>query len=491
MGKIVSSFKKRYSAGIAIGIFLCVCVLIASLLPRSISPAHAASTLQNPLGNGQDPSIKYYQGYYYYADVNFSTEVYIYKSAQLGSILQQPRNTIFHDSNEILTEAPDLNLLVDPACSCQHWFVYVSVGHDQIKVLESASDDPLSTYTDRGLLNNVTGYDPNILQLPNGSLYLLFSDYVPLRIIALSDPATTTGDAVTISTPTYSWEMDTNNPYNGTWNEAPAAIVHNGVISVIYSANFYASPNYINGILTATVGSNLLDPTSWSKSPNPAFQRSDANSVYGPGSMCFFASPDGLQEWIAYGAYSTSAGGQNNTPRTVRVQPISWNSDNTPNLGTPVSTDTVLDEPSSIINTSAYYKIVNQNSNKAADVMNLSTSAGTQVIQYDYWGGANQQWQLHDAGNGFFKIVNRNSGLVLDVTNSSTTNSANGIQNADANTTSQLWQLLDAGNGNYKIMNRNSGLLLAVDGASQSDGAFVQQYSDNGTPDHLWQLTQI
>jgi hypothetical protein len=46
------------------------------------------------------------------------------------------------------------------------------------------------------------------------------------------------------------------------------------------------------------------------------------------------------------------------------------------------------------VDTSAWYVLVNRNSGKALDVYNLSTSDGGNVVQYDDWGGANQQWQL-------------------------------------------------------------------------------------------------
>ncbi|WP_239093947.1 family 43 glycosylhydrolase, partial [Micromonospora andamanensis] len=47
-----------------------------------------------------------------------------------------------------------------------------------------------------------------------------------------------------------------------------------------------------------------------------------------------------------------------------------------------------------------YVRLINRNSNKAMEVQNASTADGGNIVQYDDWGGANQQWQLVQVGNG-------------------------------------------------------------------------------------------
>ena len=66
-------------------------------------------------------------------------------------------------------------------------------------------------------------------------------------------------------------------------------------------------------------------------------------------------------------------------------------------------------------NGSVYYRLVNRNSGKVADVNGASTADGAQVIQWTYGGGNNQQWQFVHVGEGFYRLVNRNSNKVLDV----------------------------------------------------------------------------
>ena len=92
-------------------------------------------------------------------------------------------------------------------------------------------------------------------------------------------------------------------------------------------------------------GGDPLDPASWLKDPEPVFQRSDENGVYGPGHNGFFQSPDGTEDWIVYHAVDFPQGACNGL-RTTRVQRINWNEDGTPDFGIPVATDEPIAAPS-------------------------------------------------------------------------------------------------------------------------------------------------
>ncbi|WP_456238817.1 pectate lyase family protein [Saccharobesus litoralis] len=59
------------------------------------------------------------------------------------------------------------------------------------------------------------------------------------------------------------------------------------------------------------------------------------------------------------------------------------------------------------------------------DVDSLSTSAGANIMLWDYWGGANQQFRFQSAGSGKWRIINRNSELCLDVAGNSANAGAN------------------------------------------------------------------
>jgi len=139
---------------------------------------------------------------------------------------------------------------------------------------------------------------------------------------------------------------------------------------------------------------------------------------------------------------------------------------------------------------SAYYRLVNRNSGKVADVNGGSTADGAQVIQWQYNGGTNQQWQLVHIGEGFYRVVNRNSGKNLDVNGASTTAGANIIQwpaNAGKN---QQWEIVPTGSGYYRLVNRNSIQVMDVNGASSSNGASVIQWHWGGGANQQWQPVQ-
>ena len=45
-----------------------------------------------------------------------------------------------------------------------------------------------------------------------------------------------------------------------------------------------------------------------------------------------------------------------------------------------------------------YVRLINRNSNKALEVQGASTADGGNIVQYDDWGGTNQQWQFVRVG---------------------------------------------------------------------------------------------
>ncbi|WP_149830801.1 family 43 glycosylhydrolase, partial [Streptomyces tailanensis] len=118
----------------------------------------------------------------------------------------------------------------------------------------------------------------------------------------------------------------------------------NGRTFIIYSASHCSTPDYKLGMLTYN-GGDPLNSSSWTKSPNPVFQRSNAAGVYGPGHNGFFKSPDGTEDWMVYHANSSASGGCDMN-RSTRAQKFTWNADGTPNFGTPVGLGVTLPAPS-------------------------------------------------------------------------------------------------------------------------------------------------
>lgn len=153
--------------------------------------------------------------------------------------------------------------------------------------------------------------------------------------------------------------------------------------------------------------------------------------------------------------------------------------------------NTSISFPLGNFNSSAWYSVRCRQSNKSLDVNGSSTANGGAIIQWDYWGGNNQQWKITNLGNGYFSIINRNSNKALDVNGSSTTSGANVVQWDYWGGNNQQWKIVDMGFGYFEIINRNSGMSLDVNGGSAANGASVIQWPYNGGRNQQWQIVQL
>jgi hypothetical protein len=204
----------------------------------------------------------------------------------------------------------------------------------------------MGPYTYKGRLvdtqNDTWAIDGSVMQL-DGELYFLFSswvqEYQELFIAPMSNPWTLSAPRSFLTRSEYDWEKV------GLYvTEGPVALQRDGKTFIIYSASFCNTPDYQLGMLTYK-GGDPLSADSWVKNPEPVFERSDENHVFGPGHNGFFKSPDGTEDWIIYHANDSVTGGCNSY-RTTRAQKITWNEDGTPNFGIPVSTDEAVTLPS-------------------------------------------------------------------------------------------------------------------------------------------------
>lgn len=455
----------------------------------------ATTTFTNPLNSsGADPYMTYYNGNYYLMTTPYSGPLTMRKAptiAALKSAAPVPVFSAHAAGRDRQVWAPEMHLLDGP--NGKRWYIYYSAGGGDIEdqrvhVVESAGIDPLGPYTYKGMIfgaNDWWGIDGSVVTI-NGRLYFTWSG-VPtpqwagsnpsIYIVALSNPWTVTGPRTQISTPTYAWETQRT-----PMNEGPVALQHNGKTFISYSASACQGPDYKLGLLTLT-GSDPLSASSWTKGSEPAFQRSDANGVYGPGHNGFFKSPDGTEDWIVYHANSSSTQGCGAT-RTTRIQKITWNPDGSPNLGVPVATNTALTVPSGEPAVT-YQRLANRNSGKAMDVQAPNTDDGAKIGQYTWNGRPWQQWRFVDVGSGYFQIESLNSGKCLDVNAASTADGAGIIQyrcHAGANQQFQ-WVATD---GYHQLRARHSGKCVNVVGASTADLALLEQRTCGTAASFQW-----
>ncbi|KAF9531131.1 glycoside hydrolase family 43 protein [Crepidotus variabilis] len=299
----------------------------------------AAATYTNPLkaSQGSDPFIVWHEGYYYLLTTTW-TNVQIARATTLGGLKTASPKIIWSDAT--------------PSRCCNVWApevhcYYVAGSSDtldnqRIHVLRGDSNiiwDSKWTYSGRIAIPNrdIWAIDPTILII-GSNRYLVYSSNdgaQGLWIAPLTGP-TTVGNTIRISEPSYSWEK-----VGFGVNEGPAALYHGGKTFIVFSASYCDGTGYKLGRLDFT-GTDPMSASAWTKYANPIF--SSANGNYQPGHNGFFLSPSGNQIWNVYHASKTSPGACDGSRYTL-AQPVNWNSDGSPNLGSPLSLSTSITEP--------------------------------------------------------------------------------------------------------------------------------------------------
>ncbi|CAE6541714.1 unnamed protein product [Rhizoctonia solani] len=306
----------------------------------------------NPLKekDGSDPFMVQSNGYYYLTTTTW-TNIQVTRATSMAGLKTATPKVIWSDltsSRCCNIWAPEIHWI----SSKNAWFVYYTAGpadasKQAIHVIKSSSSDLWSStwsYAGRVAIPNkdVWSIDATILNHSTGS-YLVYSAYDStvfqsdqcLYIAKLSSP-TTVGNASKLSCPTNSWEKIVTGV-----NEGPAALYHGGRTWIVYSASHCSGTGYSLGRIELT-GSDPLSASSWTKyNAGPIFQA--ANGNYAVGHNGFFTAPSG-NIYNVYHASPTSAVTCDGNRRTM-VQAVNWNSDGTPNLGTPRPLSENIPEP--------------------------------------------------------------------------------------------------------------------------------------------------
>jgi GH43 family beta-xylosidase len=306
----------------------------------------AQCTFTNPVMEGADPHVTYYDGDYYML-VTRGDRVGIKRSSELHRIHEYNEVVVWRFQNTPVgghVWAPELHQVDGKwyiyTCgqntglsSNQHAVNYVQK-NQQMFLLESLSDDPLGPYVFKSWLLEGTGaIDETVFTHTDGKQYIIWSQFnfpgqpqSQCNYIAELVNAWTIGDKrVKISCPDEPWER------NG-WpvNEGATVLQRNGKTYVVYSGSGYTTPEYALGYLLNTDG-DLLNASSWTKT-GPVFQQNPSGGVYSTGHNSFTVSPDGSEYWNVYhGRLSTDG----STSRYVFLQQYYWHGDE-PVFGIPV-----------------------------------------------------------------------------------------------------------------------------------------------------------
>lgn len=196
--------------------------------------------------------------------------------------------------------------------------------------------------------DGVNGTSGNHSITINGKVYpsIAKSNSWSCIFIGKTNPSdfTTVTDPTIISVPQYKWECKGNSSASVNVNEGPAILQRNGKVFIVYSASA-CDESYCLGLLTAGENADFCNMSSWTKSPEPVFKTSEANSAYGPGHCSF--TTDGDYDVIVYHARSyaglytsysfskTTTDGLSDPFRSARAKVFTWNADGTPNFGEP------------------------------------------------------------------------------------------------------------------------------------------------------------
>lgn len=303
-------------------------------------------TFTNPIVRSRDaadPWLVARDGWYYFT-FTAGKHIEVWKSRTITGLDEAKKVVVWRapdkGPNAEHVWAPELHFVRGK------WYIYYTAtdGPDPNRrqfVLEANTNDPQGPYTEKGQLvvpvEDRYAIDGSVFQTEKGQLYYVWSGREQseggtqnIYIAPMANPWTISGRRVSLSKPTYDWEL-----HGWPVNEGPEVLVKNGKTFIIYSASGGTTPEYCLGMLTNEDG-NLLRPESWTKSALPVFHqyKGPDGEVFTPGHNGFCKSPDGKEDWIIYHGKANTDGTWGG--RTARAQKFIWGPDGRPFFGHPI-----------------------------------------------------------------------------------------------------------------------------------------------------------
>lgn len=328
-----------------------LCMLLALAGCQAPAASDDDAGFANPLVRQRaDPHVTLHpDGWYYFtATVPEYDRIELRRARSLDELGKSEARVVWrkHASGEMGAHiwAPELHHIDGK------WYLYFSAGRAdkvweiRLYVLENSAENPFEgEWIERGQLK--TGWESFALDATTfahrGQRYLSWTQVAPdgskgtnIYLARMDGPLAIRQPAVLLTRPEHAWERI------GHWvNEAPAVLVKHGRVLMTYSASA-TDANYALGLLWAREDADLLDPASWTKSPQPVLRSSEKTGQYGPGHNSFTTSPDGKTDILVYHArdYRDIVGEPLRDPnRHTRAQAIVWRVDGMPDFGEPVA----------------------------------------------------------------------------------------------------------------------------------------------------------
>lgn len=327
---------------------------------KPLSEPTPIETYTNPIKSlGAEPWAVFRQGTYYYTQGE-ENKIVLWKTTDITDLEHAEQKTVWLPIEKRASYhlwGPELHYINNK------WYIYFTaddgnMDNHQIYVLENEAADPLEgqfVLKSRIQTDNDNNWAIHASTFAHkGVRYMIWCGWKHRRIseemqciylARMKNPWTLDSERILLSQPRYEWELQWVNPdgsktaYPIHVNEAPTFLYskNRDKLLIYYCASGSWTPYYCIGLLTADADSDLLDPASWEKSPQPVFRSSVENGVYGPGSPSFVPSPDSSEWYMLYHArcITNDAPGARDS-RTPRMQKIEWDAAGIPVLGIPV-----------------------------------------------------------------------------------------------------------------------------------------------------------
>lgn len=228
------------------------------------------------------------------------------------------------------------------------WYIYFeadngNTDNHHIYILENESDSPQNRnwkLCGPIVVNEEWNYGihPSVF-IVNDRQYMVWSGWEKRRIetetqcifiAEMENPWTLKSDRVLISGPEYEWERQWINPdgscsaYPIFVNENPQPYISPDGERVIinYSASGIWTVYSTLGMLSAPTSADLLDPMSWSKSPEPVFTAGEGSEYGSASNISLVPSADGKETMMLYQAKGFN--GSINVSSEIMLKKIDW-----------------------------------------------------------------------------------------------------------------------------------------------------------------------
>jgi GH43 family beta-xylosidase len=315
-----------------------------------------ASVLQPLILQRADPCIRRFDdGWYYFtASVPAYDRIELRRARAIAGLPQAPVVDVWHKpANGPCSEliwAPELHRLFDT------WVIFFAaapsreIKHDLFQhrmwAITTSAPNPLAGVWSAPVRVD-SGIDAFCLDATafthRGATYYVWAQKEPairgnsnLMIAKMASPTTLASQPVRLSVPEFEWEI------RGFWvNEGPSVVIRHGRVFLSYSASA-TDENYCMGLLQARDAADLLNPRSWTKSPQPVFRTDYEHKIYGPGHNSFTVAEDGTTDLLVYHArtYTEIVGDPLWDPnRHTYVKPLHWDATGMPVFGRPSGVD--------------------------------------------------------------------------------------------------------------------------------------------------------